>query len=394
MDVIFINLFWGTRKISNVRLSSFSLACFLENNGITTDIISLDIDGNTDIDTTEPIAFAFSPTTPTYNSAVRIMNKLKVKFPDAQYIIGNAHANALPELCLRDGFDYVFLGDGYGSLLSFVVNLKMGVTPNKKIICSVSVPFVRHTNAEKYKNTISPFPFPAVTRQGCVYKCEHCSVANMYGSEMLMDIPAIVESIQLSNTDRIKFINPCFDSVERVVELGTRLDEVGMSLPFDIVMRPEPILHSARYNLSGFFYFLEKCKGSLVLEPPFGIGRNSKEYPTKEITEHCIELLEKYDVNAKIHFMFGYPEDTYETLDKICDFIYRHRNVRPINIQVLTPYPGTQLYNELTQSDNIIDKNWDNWRGMSMVFKHPNMDAEQASSMCQTRAKIIKEMFI
>jgi len=75
-------------------------------------------------------------------------------------------------------------------------------------------------------------------------------------------------------------------------------------------------------------------------------------------------------------FIFGFDEDTPETIEKTVDFCIESR-MELAAFSVLTPYPGTKVYNDLAQENRILTRNWDLYDSDRVVYQPKHFRPEQ-----------------
>jgi radical SAM superfamily enzyme YgiQ (UPF0313 family) len=82
----------------------------------------------------------------------------------------------------------------------------------------------------------------------------------------------------------------------------------------------------------------------------------------KTQTRNDIEnaIIEIHAAGISIHgmFIFGEDHDTVESLRETVNFAIQ-QNIGTVQFMVLTPFPGTQLYEMLSTENRIFHKNWD-----------------------------------
>ena len=86
---------------------------------------------------------------------------------------------------------------------------------------------------------------------------------------------------------------------------------------------------------------------------------------TPAVTRDAIALLNNAGIEAYGSFMFGAMNETENDILQTIDFS-KKLNLSFAQFSVLTPMPGTHLYDEVR--DKITDKNWDNYDGLHNVF--------------------------
>jgi radical SAM superfamily enzyme YgiQ (UPF0313 family) len=73
-------------------------------------------------------------------------------------------------------------------------------------------------------------------------------------------------------------------------------------------------------------------------------------------------------------FMFGEDHDTPESMSRTVEFAIRHR-IDTVQFLILTPFPGTDCYEQLLVEERLLHTDWDYYNGMFAVFRPKNMSA-------------------
>jgi len=71
-------------------------------------------------------------------------------------------------------------------------------------------------------------------------------------------------------------------------------------------------------------------------------------------------------------FIFGEDHDTVETINSTVSFALDQR-IDTLQFMILTPFPGTRLYDDIVKQDRLIHRRWDYYDGMYAVFRPSNM---------------------
>jgi len=90
-------------------------------------------------------------------------------------------------------------------------------------------------------------------------------------------------------------------------------------------------------------------------------------------TREAVRLMKKNDIFAQTTFIIGQREDTHETLADLRDFVNQIDPDLAI-FMLLTPFPGTEVYEDAERNGWIEDSNWANY---DMV--HPIMPTKSLS---------------
>ena len=75
-------------------------------------------------------------------------------------------------------------------------------------------------------------------------------------------------------------------------------------------------------------------------------------------------------------FIFGFEQDTPTTLDRIYDFAV-HNRLLLVNMGIMTPFPGTDVFEKAQREEKIFDFNWEHYTAANLVSEHPTMSKEE-----------------
>ncbi|MBU0496755.1 MAG: B12-binding domain-containing radical SAM protein [Candidatus Thermoplasmatota archaeon] len=100
-----------------------------------------------------------------------------------------------------------------------------------------------------------------------------------------------------------------------------------------------------------------------------------KTHNKVEDFKKTIDRLHKYNMTVQGGIIFGFDEDTPDifetTLQKMNEW-----NIDAVEINILTPYPGTPLYDRLVKENRLLTKDWSRYTQVDVVFK-PKLMTEQ-----------------
>lgn len=101
--------------------------------------------------------------------------------------------------------------------------------------------------------------------------------------------------------------------------------------------------------------------------------RNVGKKISPDQTRDAVRLMKKNDIFAQTTFIIGHRDDTHKTLADLREFV---NDIDPdlVIFMVLTPFPGTEVYEDAKKNGWIEDSNWANY---DMI--HPIMPTETLS---------------
>lgn len=93
--------------------------------------------------------------------------------------------------------------------------------------------------------------------------------------------------------------------------------------------------------------------------------------PEKVIS--TIERCRKAGLNVQGNFLVNPSLDSFEDMDDLVRFISKNNIFMPI-MQIITPYPGTSMYNEYKEKGLITDEDWEKYNAINVVIRSPHYD--------------------
>jgi radical SAM superfamily enzyme YgiQ (UPF0313 family) len=292
-------------------------------------------------------------------------------------VIGGAHASVCPEEVIEHA-DTVVIGDAepvWETLLNdFKANKLQRIyrADVKKMICSFGKPKRELYNKEKYLsvNTIQ-------TSKGCPFKCSFCSIASRFGGKY--------------------GVKPVSDVIEEVGELADRNMPVFFVDDNFLVnkKRSKEILNALKtMNVKWWSQAdINIMKDREMLELMHESGCIKVVVGFETISEGSLETIQKYQNNLEnyvdfiktLHnhgvlvntsFAFGTEHDREDVFEKTYKFLVDNEVIFA-TFNILTPLPGTEMYQQFRKENKLIDKNWSHYDMGHPVFQPTHLSTEQ-----------------
>jgi len=215
------------------------------------------------------------------------------------------------------------------------------------------------------------------TTKGCPYHCEFCSVYAFDGQKIRnKTIEQVIAEIQdiKSTHSKYKKKNAIFFADDNIIANKKYARELFLALKEHNInwMCQASINISQEDELLG----LMRDSGCGAVFIGFeSISRENLATMHKEINlrydyVEAIKKIQSYGLLVHSSFIVGYDFDSPSTFDELIDFIQETKLLAPL-INVLTPFPGTELFKRLEKEGRILHKDWSKYDTKHVVFAPP-----------------------
>ena len=92
--------------------------------------------------------------------------------------------------------------------------------------------------------------------------------------------------------------------------------------------------------------------------------------------EWAIEEIHKRGIMINASFVFGLDDDTPGAFKETLEWIVKQK-IETITSHILTPYPGTTLYDKLKEENRLTEHDLSKYNTANVVFKPKNMTPEE-----------------
>ncbi len=299
-------------------------------------------------------------------------------------VMGGIHPSVLPDEALEHA-DAVVVGEAEGvwpRLVSDAASGRMqrlyqaGKMSDLKNLPNPRRDLVPGTNGKGY----IPIPIGVETSRGCPYDCEFCCIGQILGQQYrVRPVQEVIAEIEAIDTPYLFFVddalglnrNSARKLFTEMIPLGRRwLAQGTVSLAEDL-------------ELLG----LMRRAGCLGLLIGFESVQKDTQNEVKKIKNLSIDF---YEAMHRFHnegfgilgsFVFGFDYENKDVFEQTLEFILRGC-LDVVQLRILTPYPGTRLYNRLLSEGRLFVHDW--WlRGYppdTLLFQPKGMTAEELTN--------------
>jgi len=100
-----------------------------------------------------------------------------------------------------------------------------------------------------------------------------------------------------------------------------------------------------------------------------------------------VKKLKKFGMVIVGTFIFGFDDDTPNIFDETLQMI-NELEIDMAEFHILTPFPGTPLYQRLKKEGRILTKDWSKYTTTNVVFEPKNMSKQE---LFEGTRKVAKE---
>lgn len=354
------------------------LGTILHNNGYNVKILNENILSKR-IDPFEVHADVYCITglTVSASRAKLLATQFKRIYPGSRIIIGGIHASLLPDEFV-DVADHIVIGEAESIIVDVIEgNIKEQIIHGTRAEDLDRLPLVNYSLLQGYEKLSI---IPIMTSRGCPFDCNFCAVTKIFGRKFRMQsveriLAEIKSAFTYFKTRYFFFYDDNFTANrKRIHELCDSLLDQNIEITWstqvrsDLAKDPDLVKKIAKAGCDRVYVGFESIDDQALAA--------LKKSQTKQDIETAIKTFHKQGIKVHGMFMFGEDSDTLDNIKNTVAFAIKHE-IDTVQFMILTPLPGTQLYEKIVAEKRLFHKNWDYYDGMYIVFQPKNMSSLQ-----------------
>ena len=320
----------------------------------------------------------------------KLINAIKEKYPDLTILVGGEHPTAMPEYVLRDcpSIDYLIAGEGELTLLEFLHRYLTEANPSETPgVFSISkTGQVVDNGSSRRISDFSNLPWPAwhlcdlekfftgswtmgigygrnmliIATRGCPYQCTFCSSPTMWTTRYLMrpvidvvnEIEFLIKTYEVNSIDFADLT--AIIKKDWILEFSHEIKRRNLEFTWQL---PSGTRSEALDKNTVRTIYDAGCK-FLVYAPESGsevtLDKIKKRLTLSNLISSITEAV-KIGHTVKVNLIIGFPHEGRRDLLKTMLFNIRMAflGVDDSNISIFSPYPGSELFNELRENGAI-----------------------------------------
>jgi radical SAM superfamily enzyme YgiQ (UPF0313 family) len=303
-------------------------------------------------------------------------------------LMGGPHPTFLPDEALKHS-DFVLRGEAEDSLVELLDALENGTGLDGIRGLSYKIPgsagyTAVHNPPRDFITDLDSYPIPdfslvhgfnrkfilpIATSRGCPFDCRFCSVIHMFGRRYRhKSIGRVMRELeQADGRSFIFFIDDNFTADKtRTKALLREMIFSGKKFQWSAQVRSDAATDEELLRLmrdagcSNVFIGFESINAETLLH-------YKKKQGIRDIIQ-AIKAFREHRIRVHGMFVFGSDSDDIKTIRDTGKFA-RKMGMESVQLLILTPLPGTQVYDEMVKDDRLLHRNWERYDAQHAVFR-------------------------
>jgi len=309
----------------------------------------------------------------TFNAprAYEIADRFRAK--GKKVIVGGYHPSLLPNEAAQHA-DSVCIGEAEGTVPQLIDDFRHGRLKPRYASGLVSLSGLPVPDRSLILNgRYAPVDTVQATR-GCPNNCSFCSISSFFHQqfrarpveEVIDEIRSLGRYLLFMDDNLTASKSYAEELFNRMIPLGKQwFSQASIRIAYDDRL----LTAAAASGCRGLFIGLESLSQDNLRD------WNKKINKAKDF-DWAIKRLHDHGIGVIPGVVFGYDNDTPAIFDQTLDFLLK-TNADALQATILTPFPGTPLYEEMNQQGRITDRDWSHYDFSHVVFEPLRMSAAQ-----------------
>lgn len=305
---------------------------------------------------------SFYTVTPNVKRAYALAGYFKQK--GSYIIMGGVHASLMQEE-VGAHCDTLMVGEGEYSFSQFLIDYRKGCPQKKYVqksgkVCLTDSPIPAFHFLTKEEQRL----VPVQTARGCSHYCKFCNVRGLYGSGFRWKEREQIEK-EITTIKMLPYAKNIYVTDDNIMSTKEHFIEICdaflnkgftwyANTDIKFAENPEHIRRAYDSGLRQVLIGFERVETSQLLK----LDKDNFKYIYSKHYKEYIKRIQSYGIGITGSFIVGDIEDTEDTFQYLEEFIY-DTCLYGANITFMTPYPGTQMFENLKHKHRIITYDWD-----------------------------------
>ncbi len=294
----------------------------------------------------------------------------------AHVCLGGLHVTSLPDEAAHHA-DTIFLGPGEDTWPVFLRDFRRGeprASYASRVRTLVGMPRPRRDLLKRHLYLV---PNSIVVSRGCPHRCDFCYKEAFFKGGKGFYTQAV--GTALAEIDRLpgKHLYFLDDHLFGNVRFATALFEGmrGMGRVWQaastvqaVLLQPKMLEAAVTSGLRSLFIGFETLN-------PHNLKEQHKYQNLNRDYNAAVKRLRDLGVMVNGSFVFGMDGDDESVFDRTVDWAIS-QGIETATFHILTPYPGTALYDRMAADGRIVHNNWDLYDTRHVVYRPAEISPE------------------
>jgi hopanoid C-3 methylase len=315
----------------------------------------------------EPRVVGLTALTVHLNVVLELAETIKTQLPETLVVVGGHHATVAPDGLVSEHIDVVISGEGVVPFRELVRRLEAGqdyrdlpgvgtvedgqlkLTPPATDLDLDDLPLPARSLSARHRGRfhsqwMSPMA-AVITSMGCPFRCSYCAIWRLTDGKRLTRSPRkLLEEIQSVDEPYVFFADyESLVDVERMAELARLIADSGVRKRYTLYSRSDTIVKHPDLLQAWRDVGLDTVIVGFEFFRDEDLEAVNKGATTAD-NEQAIEVLQSMGINIGAYFLVR-PEFDRDDFAQLRTYV-KGLKLRFASFFVLTPLPGTDLYDE------------------------------------------------
>ncbi|MBL7771527.1 MAG: B12-binding domain-containing radical SAM protein [Chitinophagaceae bacterium] len=290
--------------------------------------------------------------------------------------LGGLHVSSLPEEAIPYA-DSLFIGPGEESFPRFLNDYKLGKAQKMYWSKNRTLDGVPPIRRDLIKRSLYLVPNSIVVTRGCPHHCSFCYKDAFFEGGKGFYTQRVDDA--LAEIDRLPgkhlyflddhllgnrpFAEALFDGMQGMNRVFQGASTVEAILRGDLIER------AAKAGMRSVFIGFETMNERNLLQS------NKKQNVGKDY-QRAIQRLHDLGIMINGSFVFGLDDDDVDVFKRTVDWAVQQA-LTTCTFHILTPYPGTKLFQDMDAAGRILHHQWDLYDTRQVVYQTKGLTAAQ-----------------
>jgi len=285
-------------------------------------------------------------------------------------VLGGVHPTLMPEEAGRHA-DAVVVGYAERTwprlLRDFVAGRMKARYEQGDDLSLANLPLARRELLDaRHYTTIHTFE----ATRGCIHRCEFCVVPAAWGRPLQRPVGEVVADIRQMRSRRLIFLD-----LNLIADMAYAKQLFTALIPLKIKWGGLATTAIAWDNELLDLVARSGCRGLLLGFESLShesLGETRKGFNTRRDYYWVVRCLHERGIAIMGCFAFGFDHDDGSTFGETVDFVM-DANIDLPRYAIVTPFPGTPLFERLKQERRILTEDWSLYDGQHVVYQPRHM---------------------